>query len=152
MIQTSHDQTIIQCFTRIVLLLQLFNLRYKMMSWILYLLPTNILWKKLSKVVIEEAIFNSFAAKHKVETSDLCWKINHTSMKGFEISKQFFRCEKDFLSNKYAILNRGLYIYINKYYPIFKSISLFSRSIFQKIISIRKVSFQSRLWWRTYGT
>ena len=151
MIQTSHDQTIILCVTRKFPLLQLFNLRYQN-NVMNFILPINILWEKLSKVVIEEAIFNSFAAKHKVETSDLCWKINHTSMKGFEISKQFFRCEKDFLSNKYAILNRGLYIYINKYYPIFKSISLFSRSIFQKIISIRKVSFQSRLWWRTYGT
>ena len=115
-----------------------------MMSWILYLLPTNILWKKLSKVVIEEAIFNSFAAKHKVETSDLCWKINHTSMKGFEISKQFFRCEKDFLSNKYAILNRGLYIYILINITLFLSPFLcFQGAFFRKLSPYVRLVFKA---------
>ena len=47
---------------------------------------------------------------------------------------------KNFIYCTRAILTRGLYIY----YPIFKTISLFSRSFFQKIMFLSMVSIQER--------
>ena len=53
----------------------------------------------------------------------------------------------------HAIITRCLYIF----YPVFKTVSLFSRRFFQKISSLCMVSIQDRfvirnlLWWRLYS-